>query len=423
MKQKVRHWLLLALLMHTCFFAAAIDYESYACAFSSNFFELHKLTHASFNPAENAKQLQRTCIQLLRSNFQVSSPKDITKAAENLKNNGDNAAFQTAVKLFETNKGKSTLDIIKSQCLPVKDASTLFFAETMKDKLRIKDLSAWDNGRIIELYRCAVGAGYISQENAVEAIKPVIDYLYSTYTSWDDYFAHYFAGKQMSALYEGKYASALEAGKQAYNITKGKINYGEVPLKNEKNTATGAGIILDLTYEPSPSGNQWESVQKLVSSKKTLDNRDLTSVQNLQKKFPDVPCIECLAVEIQFRQRAYRKAFNLGTHLAELTAGAPSDSPLFQQIQLTYAKSAIKISKPAAAEKALEKLPESFTKTGEFLETEGRLFVELCGTSSDYDKNEDYKKRAHESFKAAEKAGIRLPQDIKDWMRLNGVRS
>ena len=99
------------------------------------------------------------------------------------------------------------------------------------------------------------------------------------------------------------------------------------------------------------------------------------------------------------------------------------DPPLFQQIQLTYAKSAIKISKPAAAEKALEKLPESFTKTGEFLETEGRLFVELCGTSSDYDKNEDYKKRAHESFKAAEKAGIRLPQDIKDWMRLNGVRS
>ena len=405
------------------FAANALDYEKYACAFSSNFFELNKLSHKTFDPTNNTKQLQRTCIQLLKSNFQVSSPKDITKAVENLKNSGDNAAFQAAVKLFETNKGKSTLDIIKSQCMQVKDASTLFFAETMKDKLRVKDLSAWDNGRIIELYRCAVGAGYIKQEEAVLAIKPVIDFLISTYFSWDDYFAHYFVGRQLCSLYDGKYSSALATGRQTYNLTKGKINYGEVPLKNGKNASSSASIILDLAYEPSPSGNQWESVQKLISSKKVLDSRDLTSVQNIQKKFPDVPCIEYLEVEIQFRQKAYRKAFNLCTHLTELTEKAPADSQLFQQIQLTYAKSAIKISKPAAAEKALAKMPESAAKNGEFLETEGRLFVELCGTSSDYDKNEEYKKLANESFKAAEKTGYRLPQDIKDWMRLNGVRS
>ena len=405
------------------FAANALDYEKYACAFSSNFFEQHKLTHTSFNPAENAKQIQRTCIQLLKSNFHVSSPKDIAKAAEDLKNSGDNAAFQTAVKLFETNKGKSTLEIIKTQCLTVQDASTLFFAETMRDKLRTRDLSAWDNGRIIELYRCAVGAGYISQENAIEAIKPVIDFLISTYFSWDDYFAHYFAGKQMSSLYEGKYSSAFEASKQAYMLSKGKINYGEVPLKNPKNLQSSANTIVDLAYEPSPSGNQWESVQKLVSSKKTLDNRDLLSVQNIQKKFPEVPCIDYLEVEIQFRQKAYRKAFNLNTHLAEITTKAPADSPLFQQIQLTYAKSAIMISKPAVAEKVLAKLPESASKTGEFLETEGRLFVELYGTSSDYDKNEEYKKHAAESFKAAEKTGHRLPQDVKNWMKLNGVSS
>ncbi len=423
MKQKVKHWLLYALIFCICFQANALEYESYACAFSSNFFELNKLSHTNFDPTDNTKQLQRICIQLLKSNFQVSSPKDIAKSVENLKNNGSNAVFQTAVKLFESNKGKSPLEIIKSRCLSVEDASTLFFAETMQPKLRVKDLSAWDSGRIIELYRCAVGAGYIKKEAALLELKPVIDSLVVTYISWDDYFAHYFAGKQLNSLYDGKYSSVLEGARQAYNATKGKINYGEVPLQNSKNIPDKAGIILELAYEPSPSGNQWESVQKLVKSKKILDNRDLTSVQNLKKKFPDVPCIEFLEVEIQFRQRAYRKTVNLCSHLAEITDNAPKDSPLFQQIQLTYAKAAIKVSKPAIAEKALAKLPESASKTGEFLETEGRLFAELCGTASDYDKNEEYKKLANESFKAAEKTGHRLPQDIKDWMKVNGVRS
>ena len=423
MRQKVLRRLLLAFLLCICLKANALEYESYACAFSSNFFELNKLSNKSFDPTENTKQFQRICIQLLKSNFQVSSPKDISKAVENLKNSGDNAIFQNALKLFEANKGKSALDIIKKQCLSVEDASTLFFAETMKDKLRVKDLSAWDNGRIIELYRCAVGAGYIKQEEALTAVKPAVDFLAATYISWDDYFAHYFAGKQLTALYDGRYSSVLEGAKQAYAATKGKINYGEVPLQNPKNISEKAGILLELAYEPSPSGNQWESVQKLVKSKKILDSRDLTAVQNIKKKFPDVPCIEFLEVEIQFRQKAYRKTLNLCSHLAELIDAAPKDSALFQQIQLTYAKAALKVSKPAIAEKALAKLPESAAKTGEFLETEGRLFAELCGTSSDYDKNEEYKKLANESFKAAEKTGHRLPQDIKDWMKVNGVRS
>ena len=64
--------------------------------------------------------------------------------------------------------------------------------ETEKEKMRIKDLSAWDNGRLIELYRLAVGAGYINKADALTAAKPSIDLLAKTYTSWDDYFAHYF---------------------------------------------------------------------------------------------------------------------------------------------------------------------------------------------------------------------------------------
>ena len=269
MKQKVLRRLLLAFLLCTCLKASALEYESYACAFSSNFFELNKLSNKSFDPTDNAKQFQRICIQLLKSNFQVSSPKDISKAVENLKNDGDNAIFQHAVKLFEANKGKSALDIIKKQCLSVEDASTLFFAETMKDKLRVKDLSAWDNGRIIELYRCAVGAGYIKQEEALLAVKPAVDFLTATYISWDDYFAHYFAGKQMSSLYEGKYSSAFEASKQAYMLSKGKINYGEVPLKNPKNLQSSANTIVDLTYEPSD-----ENTGKLAAMLAFLNNSD-----------------------------------------------------------------------------------------------------------------------------------------------------
>lgn len=423
MKQKVRRLFLLAFFMNILCALNALEYEKYSMAFSSIFFELNKLPQENFNPSENAKQFQRTCIQLLKSNFKVYSPKDINKSVENLKNNGDNSVFQAALKLFESNTGKSTLDIIKSQCLSVEDASTLFFVETMKDKMRIKDLSAWDKGRIIELYRCAVGAGYIKQEEAVNAIKPVIDSLMETYIDWDDFIAHYLAGKQLSSLYDGKYSSVFERSRQAYTQTKAKINYGEVPLKNSKNIPPKTSIILDLAYKPSPSGNQWESVQKLVKSKKKLNNRDLISVQKIKKKFPNIPCIEYLEVEIQFSQKAYRKALNLCSHLAEITEKAPADSPLFQQIQLTYAKSAIKVSKPAIAENALSKLPESISETGEFLETEGRLFIELCGTSSSYDKNEEYKKLAHESFKKAEKNGYRLPQDIKNWMKTNGVRS
>ncbi|NLK46673.1 MAG: DUF1266 domain-containing protein [Treponema sp.] len=423
MKQKVRTLFLFAFFLQVCFPILSLEYESYACAFSSNFIEIYKLSHLEFDPAVDSKQMQRLCVQLLKSSFQVSSSKDISKAAENIKTKGANESFQESIKLFEENKNKSTLDIIKSLYMDVGESSNLFFAETIKDKMRIKDLSAWDNGRLIELYRCAVGAGYINKEDAVSAIKPAVDFLVKTYENWDDYFAHYFIGKQFTMLHEGKYSSSFELCLKAYTITKGKINYGKIPLKKTSTEISKSNIILDLAYTPSPSGRQWESVQELASSKKVLNNRDLTAVKNLKKKFPNVPCIEFMEISILFRQKAYRKTLNLCYNLEETTNNSPKDSPLYQQIQLTYAKAALKVSKPAIAEKALSKLPESVFSTAEYLETEGRLYMELYGTSSSYDKNEEYKKLAEKSFTAAEKAGFKLPQDIKNWLRSNGIRS
>lgn len=423
MKQKVKRWLLASAFLQILFFANALEYESYACAFSSNIIETYKLSHTDFDPTGGTKQLQRTCIQLLKSNFQVSFPKDLQKAAENIKKNGDNAVFQKSMQLFAANKDKSSLDIIKSKCLSVEEASDLFFVETEKEKMRIKDLSAWDNGRLIELYRLAVGAGYINKADALTAAKPSIDLLAKTYTSWDDYFAHYFVGKQFCALYSGKYLSAFESGKQAYNLSKSKINYAALPLKNGSAKQENAAFIVELCYKPSPTGTQWESVQKLSAPGKTLDARDLTTVQNIKKKFASVPCIDFMEVLIRFRQKSYRKVLNLCVSLDEITKDAPKDSQLYQQIQYTHAKSALKVSKPDLAQKILGNLPESASRTSDYLETQGRLYMELCGTSSSYDKNEEYKKLAKETFDAAAKAGFKIPQEIKDWLKLNGVRS
>lgn len=152
-----------------------------------------------------------------------------------LEERGHSGAYDELLKLLDKHKKKSILEIAQAENLDVLDTSRLYYASTMKTVLGSHGIEAWNEGREITTIRWGIGAGYISYDEAVNLIKPVIERIKKNYISMDDYKAHYIAGRSF--------------------------------------------------YNPNADALKWEEVQKLYNKK--ADVQILASLEELEAGFPD----------------------------------------------------------------------------------------------------------------------------------------
>ncbi len=83
----------------------------------------------------------------------------------------------------------------------------------MKKVLGSHGIEAWDEGREITILRWGMGAGYISYDEAIKLIEPVVERIKANYVSWEDFTAHYIDSlpednsDYISAKYEYMYSA------------------------------------------------------------------------------------------------------------------------------------------------------------------------------------------------------------------------
>ena len=257
------------------------DLEKYAVAFSSNLFEINKENHFDFSNISYADEGK----SILKKSWGITDYKSLVDNFNDLEESGHSGAYDKLLALLKKYKGKSVLEIAHVENLDVIQTTRLYYVEKMKDVLGSHGIEAWDEGREITTIRWGIGAGYISYDEAVSLIEPVVERIKKNYVSWDDYMAHYIAGRGFYALYSSDYKSMAENAIKAAENSRKSIPYQEIKFSGINADKKHKMTFIQSVYNPKPDALKWEEVQKLYD--KTPDVQVLASLEELEAGFPE----------------------------------------------------------------------------------------------------------------------------------------
>ena len=206
----------------------------YATAFSSILTEINKFEVTAFYHGESATE---RCKFILKDSWNITNYDQLMAQVLDLMANGQNKSYTFLSELVDKNKGLSPIEIIKKECLTSYEGVRLFYVCQVKDRLGILGINAWDYARCLNLLRWGISAGYITEEEALQHAEAAVDFLTQQYQTWDDFFAHYIAGRQFFAVTEGKAKEYAQAAVESCKNVMKKINFDNLPLSGKAYSA------------------------------------------------------------------------------------------------------------------------------------------------------------------------------------------
>ena len=239
---------------------------------------------------------------------------DIPKTAEDIKKTGDSATYKKLHAMLIKYPGQTVEQIAQKECLTVLQTSQLYFVAAFSPILGEKALDAWDNARLIALYRFSLGAKLISEQDALAAVKPMVDALKKdcaytrpcilSYANWEDFWARYLIGRQFSGLEQLKYEGFLSTSRQAYQQSQKKINFEEYAFTPTP-AAIKAAVKMEQTgYHPAGKAKTFEQAQRLLQPGHVFAERDRATIEKLKKDFAELPCVLYMELRDLKKQRS-----------------------------------------------------------------------------------------------------------------------
>ena len=176
------------------------EYEQFAIAFSCIQFYMNTQFPLDFTNHVMFDERRPTGKMELQING-VRSYDDLIKELKELDDGGLNKDYVYNKELLEKYPELSVLEIAKKEVLTVVQIARLFMVKEKKDVLGCHNLEAWNESKKICLIRWGMGAGYLTEEEGIELIKPIVQKLRDDYFDFLDFMAHYFAAYCYKELY------------------------------------------------------------------------------------------------------------------------------------------------------------------------------------------------------------------------------
>ncbi len=387
------------------------ELEKYAVAFSSNLFELNQENHFDFSNQSEAKEGK----QILKDSWGITDYESLIENFNTLEESGHSGAYDTLLALLVKYKKKTVLEIAHEENLDIIQTTRLYYVAKMKDLLGSHGIEAWDQGREITTLRWGIGAGYISYDEAIKLIEPVVEKIKKNYVSWDDYMAHYIAGRGFYALFASNYTvlgeKAIEAAKKSSK---------SIPIKELKFSAEDADKMHVMNfdkciYKPTKEALKWENVQKLYNQNPS--EQVLASLEKLENDFPD-----CKGITFYWHLdllRKYTDSKTIADYIEENTAywsKLPSEDEVSVNTKYVYMYALNDINQPQKAIDVFETLPDSVKKNVYvYYQYACSYYILSFQTPVDSEKN-IYQARAVNAFKQCEKMGLQLNDYVKNWI-------
>ena len=410
----------LILFLSLCIFANTQTAE-YATAFSSILTEMNQFDVTAFNHGESAAE---RCRFILKDSWEITNYEQLIAQVTDLTVSGQNKSYMFLAELIDKNKGLSPIEIIKKECLNSYEGVRLFYVCNVKDRLGFAGIEAWDYARSLNLLRWGISAGYITEEEALQLSEAIVDYLIQVYATWDDFFAHYVAGRQFFSVTDGKAKEYAQAAVDSCKKVMKKIDFENLPLSGTPETALLKFDDPSLLYEPSKDAKQWYEVHLLYKNRSDKNAaKTYSKLGDIKKKYPeyaDIPFVEyfdAILTSSQKRSSDIWRCTLIYDKLKKQLEGIPNDRALAKSIHIDFARINLALNSPEKALACLAALPEEISSTGYFQMLKGVSYLYLIGTSPDFEVNANYESNAYEALSNAESQEYPLSDSTLQWMR------
>ena len=387
------------------------DLEKYAVAFSSNLFEINHAIHLDFT--NKARYLQGK--RILKDSWNITDYKSLVDNFNDLEESGHSGAYDKLLALLNKHKGKSVLEIAHAEKLDVIQTTRLYYVDKMKDVLGQHGIEAWDEGREITTIRWGLGAGYISYDEAISLIEPVVERIKNNYVSWDDFMAHYMAGRGFFALYSSDYKSMVENAIKAAEDSRKSIPYQEIIFSGTNADKKHEMTFIQSFYNPDADALKWEEVQKLYNKKP--DVQVLASLEELEAGFP-----ECKGITFYWHLSLLRQFSDSKNVVAYIElnenywSALPQNNDISINTKYFYICALNGINQPRKALEVFEALPDEVKKNPYVYYQYACSYYILSMLTPVESEKTIYQSRAVNAFLQCEKLGIELNEFIRNWI-------
>ncbi|MCQ2579081.1 MAG: DUF1266 domain-containing protein [Treponemataceae bacterium] len=275
--------------------------EKWFCLLSEPLMERASLSITTVNPEKNIYDYAKNkSLTLLQENWGLFSKEDVIAILKTyqLKEDELDVIFnEVKTKLKQTSKTAIEKLAIK-ECLDSSSIARLYFASEIQNILGEHGLLAWNNGQMLAILRWSIAAGWLTEKEALNLAKPLINEIINAYTSWEDYAVHYAFGSTFFAFIEEEdcenyFNTTMDCIKK-YDITiseKEKTNVftyhnTKFPGKNRKNNRILT--YKDAVYKPQKEAEIWKQISIAEDNdyEISIESSDIDFFLKRNKKIP-----------------------------------------------------------------------------------------------------------------------------------------
>lgn len=259
------------------------EVEQYAIAFSSNLFQINNLYHLDFSGKTAFNEYAADPKELLSESWGITDYKSLIEMFYSLEEYGHSGAYKMLSNLLDKYPDKNVFEIAILEHLEILDITRLMYVRDTRAKEGPRGIEAWDRGREITILRWGIACGYISKNEALELMLPVIEKLKNDYTSWTDYIEHYWIGRGFYYLYNYTHTEM-----QGDSIYQDYMAHCYLPLNSIKFYGKADPDQTQIySSKESQDFNDWKEVQLLYQNNK--ENSKLENLLKIEEKYPEYP--------------------------------------------------------------------------------------------------------------------------------------
>lgn len=385
------------------------------CSLSCNLMAINYQDIYSFNPSVETSK--NTSVAVLKNSWGITSYETLNEKLTDLESGGHSGSYNRLAAILDANKDLTIPEIAKKECLSMLDVSRMFFIQKMRTKLGSKGIDAWDKGREITVLRWATAANYISEEEAKKRALVIAEKLRNDYVSWEDYMAHYCAGRFFFGLLDNTFRSkgcvALDKTDECGHY----FNMYDIPFEGKNKGEDPVLSLVDVIYTNDEAA-KWHKLQAInYKESKDFKASDLTFVEKAESELGETPCISYLKAYISIVLQDYRTAYKTFVSDDILFANCSNTAETYNDWYYYYLLITNSLNKPGEALYAYFRLGDEDKKASVPLFIYGLSNAKLIGSSPDYEENQQFAINAYNGYIAAREAGYALPEQIVEWLQ------
>ena len=232
------------------------EYEQFAIACTSNIFERNHDFHLDLCTRINFNNDSEFGKRILNGDG-VYNHEQLIKELNDIP-----SAFSPFDKYQEALEKNPQISVIKFSAIKdynIATAGGLYYLNSKKELLSSHFREAWIAARTISVIRWGLGAGYISEKEAVELIIPIVEQVKNDFSSFEDFNAHWIACYCFNFFEKNEINATIERLVNATNSARAYIPFEKLAFSGKNADKEHSLTVEKLYFVPD------ETVQKLNS--------------------------------------------------------------------------------------------------------------------------------------------------------------